>query len=207
MPLPAFSRTDSANTGKGISRHPGFTIIEMMIAVAVLAIITSLALPTYHNILEKREITSGGEQLAAFLSSAQMESVKQNQFVAVNYQPLANGWCLGMRAGDSAVTCDCSVTDVSAANACAVDGELRVFNSSNLKDPDILNAASVGDDGTILFDPERGLIRGAENVTLQLLSGDGSYALDVEVTVTGRVKICSNKAANKDVPGYKECSA
>lgn len=209
MPTQAPIRRDPRNTGNGISTHHGFTVIELMIALAVLAIITSLALPSYRTILEKRQVTSGAEQLGAFLSSAQLESVKRNQFVAVNYQENGGAWCLGMRAGDSAaVDCDCTVTDPTAANACALDGTLKVFNSSVLKYPDVLNSAAVGADDTIVYDPVRGLTQGFETVTLELQSvPEGTYALDVEVAVTGRVKICSNAVADKDVPGYKECSA
>ena len=209
MPTQAPIRRDPRNTGKGISTHHGFTVIELMISLAVLAIITSLALPSYRTILEKRQVTSGAEQLGAFLSSAQLESVKRNQFVAVNYQENGGAWCLGMRAGDSAaVDCDCTVTDPTAANACALDGTLKVFNSSVLKYPDVLNSAAVGADDTIVYDPVRGLTQGFETVKLELQSvPEGIYALDVEVAVTGRVKICSNAVADKDVPGYKECSA
>ena len=179
-----------------------------MITVAVAAIIASFGLPSYRNILEKRQVTSTAQQLAAFLSSAQLNAVAHNQFVAVKYQTTAGGWCFGMRADDDATTtCDCTETDVTDANACAVDGTLNTLTSSHLNHPEALNTAAVGNDDTIVFDPVRGLTQDAETVKLQLVSEDDSYALDVEVSVTGRVKICSNKAADKDVPGFPECSS
>ena len=211
MPTQAAIRREPRNTGKGISTRTGFTVIDLMISLAVLAIITSLALPSYRSILEKRQVTSGAEQIGAFLSSAQFEAVKHNQFVAVKYQTTPDGWCLGMRASDSSTaTCDCSstVTDITANNACAVDGAFRIFDSSVLNYPGVLNSASVGGvDSTLVYDPVRGLTINAESAKIQLLSDESHYALDVEVAVTGRVKICSNKDANKDVPGYKECSS
>ena len=85
MPTQATSRRDPRNTGKGISIHHGFTVIELMISLGVLAVITSLALPSYRTIMEKRQVTSGAEQLGAFLSSAQLESVKRNQCVAASF--------------------------------------------------------------------------------------------------------------------------
>jgi len=209
MPTQAKTRRDPSNTGKGFSSHHGFTIIELMISLAVLAILTSLALPSYRSILEKRQVTSGAEQLAAFISSAQLESVKRNQFVAVNYKAASGAWCFGMRAGNNAsVDCDCTITDATNANACALDGTLKVFGSTSLNYPGALQSVTIsGSDNTLVFDPVRGLTQGAETAKLALLSDKGSYALDVEVVVTGRVKICSNKDADKDVPGYKECSA
>jgi len=211
MTTSAFIRKDPQKGKKGISNRKGFTLIELMVVIAVVAIITSFALPSYRTLIEKRQVTSGAEQIGAFLSSAQMESVKHNQFVGVNYQLLADGWCFGMRADDTvaAATCDCSpgITDATAASACVVDGAFRIFNSSTLNYDDVMSSVSIGgDDDTIVYDPVRGLIQDAETATLELVSDAGHYALNVEVAVTGRVKICSDKAANKDVPGYKECS-
>jgi hypothetical protein len=114
-----------------------------------------------------------------------------------------------MRAGDATSTsCDCTISDTSNATACVLDGTLRVFNSSSLNYPDVLDSASVGGGDTVLvYDPVRGLILNAETATMKLTSDNDHYALNVEVSVTGRVKICSDKDANKDVPGYKECGS
>jgi len=139
-----------------------------------------------------------------------LESVKRNQFVAVNYQANGGDWCLGMRAGDAAtVDCDCTITDTGNASACVLDGDLRVFNSSVLNHPEVFQSYDVsGADDTLVFDPIRGVTQGAEIIKVELMSEpEESYALDVEVSVTGRVKICSNKDANKDVPGFKECAS
>ncbi|MGH8035336.1 MAG: GspH/FimT family pseudopilin [Lysobacterales bacterium] len=210
MPTQATIRRDPRNTGKGISTHHGFTVIELMISLAVLAIITSLALPSYRTILEKRQVTSGAEQLGAFLSSAQLESVKRNQFVAVNYNANGGNWCFGMRAGDAdSVSCDCIEPDSAAGDACALDGALKVFNSSVLNYPGVLSSATLGGDADgdadLVYDPVRGLILGADTAKLELVSDDGRYASNVEVTVTGRVKIC-NPTSGKEVPGYGDCT-
>ena len=207
MPILLTPRRDPPKTEKGISLSIGFTVIELLVAVAVTAVIMALALPSYRSVLEKRQVTSTAEQLSAFLSSAKVLAVEHNQFVAVKYQSTGGSWCFGMRADDTpAATCDCAETDVTAANACAVDNALRVLQASDLNYPQVLSNATIGDDGTLVFDPIRGLTRDAEVATLELLSDDSRYALNVEISVTGRVKICSNKDADKDVPGFDECS-
>jgi len=206
MPASAPQWRDPPNTEKGISSVRGFTVIELLIAVALSAVIAALALPSYRAILEKRQVTSGAEQLAAFLSWAKVAAVEHNQFVVVKYQPTVGGWCFGMRADDaSTATCDCEETDIASANACAVDGALRILDSSGLNYPEVLNSASMGDDGTLAFDPVRGLTENGEKATLELVSDDDRFALDIEISVTGTVKICSNKDADKDVPGFDEC--
>ena len=203
------SRREPQKGKKGFSTTRGFTLIEAMIVLAVVAVIASIALPSYRTLIEKRQVTSGSEQIGAFLSAAQLESVKRNQFVGVTYKAYDGGWCLGMITGDvNTVDCDCEVATAGEADACEIDNALKVFHSSNLTYPDVLNSASFGGvDNRIVYDPVRGLLLDSESVKMALLSDSSSYALDIEVTETGRVKVCSNKAADKDVPGYKECSS
>jgi len=77
-----------------------------------------------------------------------------------------------------------------------------------LKRPEVLSAATVGgDDDTLVYDPVRGLIVGAETAEVELTSPDTtSWALNIQITPTGRGKICSDSArADHDVPGYEEC--
>jgi type IV fimbrial biogenesis protein FimT len=210
MPNRAHSRRDPQKGKNGFSTNKGFTVIELLIAVAVLAIITSLALPSYRTIIEKRQVTSGAEQLTAFLSSAQFESVKRNEIVGVNYQLNGGDWCLSMAIPDvdsanpdvDSPTCDCS------DGTCDAGSELlRDFQAAVLTKSDILVDATLGGDDTVFFDPVRGLVVDAETVKIELISPDEeTYALNVEMSPTGRVKICSDSSrATYSVPGYGEC--
>jgi len=209
MPTQVTTRRDPGNSGKGFSTRHGFTIIELMITIAVVAIITSLALPSYQTIMEKRQVTSAAEQIGAFLSAVQIEAVKRNESIAVRYQRTdSDTWCLGLvtvAAGSTSNTpCDCSVA-AGQADACEIDGELRVFSNANLNRPDIMD--NMDGDGAFVFDPVRGLkVEPADTSAIELLSGQGKYALNVEVAATGRVRICSKAGAGKDVPGFKECT-
>jgi type IV fimbrial biogenesis protein FimT len=176
-------------------------VIELMITLAILAVITSLALPSYLTILEKRRITSGAEQVGAFLAAVQMEAVQRNEPITVSYsRATTDSWCIGLTA--AAQSCDCTA-DVGDAQACTVDGALRVFRSSNLNFPGIMSAMT--GDGAFVFDPVRGLlVDPADTASLHLLSSTGLYALDVEIIATGRVRICSADPDSR-VPGYAEC--
>ncbi len=207
MPTQATIRRDPRNTGKGFSTHVGFTVIELMITIAVVAIITSLALPSYRTILEKRQVTSGAEQLSAFLSAVQIEAVKRNENLAVRYMRTdSDTWCVGIvpvaTGSTSNTPCDCTKA-VTDASACKIDGQLRVFSDANLNYPKIMDKMT--GDGAFVFDPVRGLlVEPADVPTFELLSREGKYALNVGVSATGRVKACSN-GSSKKVPGYATC--
>lgn len=196
-------RRDPSNTGKGISTQRGFTVIELMITVSILAIITSLAGPSYRTILEKRQVTSGAVQVGAFLSAVQIESVRRNDNIAVTYSHSAgDSWCVGNTIDTTA--CDCTITDISNVNACVIGGKLSVFSDADLSHPEVMN--SMTGDGSFVYDPARGvMLNHADQATFQFQSSAGTYALNVEITAIGRVKICS-KDSTTQVPGFALCS-
>jgi len=208
MPSRALDRRDPQKGKNGFSNTRGFTIIELMIVIGVIAIITSLALPSYRTIIEKRQVTSGAEQLGAFLSAVKIESIKRSDNVSVSYSRAdVDSWCVGIKVGLTA--CDCTETDTNAADFCEIDGQSRVFNQANLNYPGVMNA--MNGDGLFVFDPARGLVyddsslADYDSAEMELLSEDGTYALNVQVSATGRVKYCSD-SADKQVPGYDVCA-
>jgi type IV fimbrial biogenesis protein FimT len=209
MPSRALTGRDPLEGKNGFSATRGLTLIELLVVVAVVAIITTLALPSYRAIIEKRQVTSGAQQLAAFLSSAQLEAVKRNENVAVDY--FHNGdadspeWCMGIEVvgnEDDPVTCDCS----DDPSNCTLDGTPRFLTQDSLNRGDVVVAA-VGD-GAFVIDPARGMmVEFTDGLTFQLLSQpEQTYALNVVVGPTGRVSICSDtERSGREVPGFDEC--
>jgi len=192
----------------------GLTLVELLVTVAVVAIITTLALPSYRALIEKRYVTSGAQQLAAFVSSAQLEAVKRNENVALDYfhngDADAPAWCVGVEAVGvsrnlNPADCDCSVNP----SECTLDGVTpRYLAQDSFERGDTL-VAVVGD-GDFVIDRVRGLMAEVDDeVTFQFLSQPGHlYALNVVVGPTGRVRICSDSdRAERPVPGFSPCCA
>jgi type IV fimbrial biogenesis protein FimT len=203
-------RRDPQNGKNGLSTANGFTLIELMVVIAVLAIITSLALPSYRTLIEKRQVTSGAQQIGAFLSAAQLEAVRRNEFIAVHYEHSGpDDWCLGfvnvevpaVNFGDAN---DCTCSADPAENTCKIDGADRVMVPANLNYAEALDG--MDGDGVFVIDPVRGaMVDFTETPAFQFLSQpEETYALNVEMVPTGRVRICS-ASADKAVPGFDEC--
>ena len=199
MPTRTHTRRDPQKGKKEFSKNKGFTVIELLIAVAVVAIVTSLALPSYRTIIEKRQVTSGAQQIASFLSLAQLEAVKRNEEVVVSYSAPDDGnWCIGIDADDG--VCDCGTN----LNSCTIDGATRVMTQDNLNYPEALT--SMTGDGTFSFDPVRGMLTTFTDVASVgfVSQPENTYALNVDVGPTGRVRICSVDSSTK-VPGFQTC--
>jgi type IV fimbrial biogenesis protein FimT len=71
--------------------HRGFSLIELMITVAIFTLLTLMALPMYSTWIASQQVRSAAESLLAGLHVAQGEAVKRNQPVSFVVDP-AKGW-------------------------------------------------------------------------------------------------------------------
>lgn len=71
----------------------GFTLIELMITVAVLAITVALAAPSFKDLLAAQRLRSVAYDMTSDLVLARSEAVKRGQDVTI--APLDSGWKAG----------------------------------------------------------------------------------------------------------------
>lgn len=66
-----------------VATASGFTLLELIITVAVLAILVSVALPSFSAMIARNQITASGNDLIAGLQFARHEAVRRNAAVQV----------------------------------------------------------------------------------------------------------------------------
>jgi type IV fimbrial biogenesis protein FimT len=164
----------------------------------------ALALPSYRDMVEKRQITNGAEQLAAFINSAQGAAMKTNRVVTVSYSRSADDdWCVGAVSSDTA--CDCTEADDTQPDYCAIGDQPFVLNNAHAGNRELVQAMT--GDGAYAFDPIRGLFNDLDDsLTVELHSQNEEFRIDLRVNNTGRVILCSPDDS-KAVPGYEPCPA
>jgi len=194
--------TRSGNSSHTFCRHRGFTLVELLMSTLLVAIGTTLAIPSYRDMVEKRQLTNNAEQLASFVNSAQSISTRSNQIVTVSYLRTANDdWCIGATLGEA--VCDCEETDVTALDFCAIDAQPFLLNESLSGGSDLVY--TISGDGSYAFDPIRGLlVDTVDALTMGLRSNNQAFRLNLEVNNTGRVTLCSDDASHA-IPGYDVC--
>jgi type IV fimbrial biogenesis protein FimT len=173
---PAHQRQRGIRVGSG-SR--GLTLIELVISLAVLAVLASLAVPSFAQQLHRQRLKAAAENLATDLAEARFEAARRGLPLHVSFVPGA-AWCYAVA---TAPGCDCTT-----AQQC----QLKTVRASDLPGVQLITSQ----DGS--FDPAGGAI----TATSALLGTRQGERLRIALSPLGRARVC---APDDSVGGYPRC--
>ncbi len=181
-------------------RHlKGFTLAELLVALLVLAILVTQALPAMGTALDRQRLKAAAETLAADLRGARALARTDPLAPALTLSFRSGaGWCYGLARRP----CDCRQTGVAQPAACALSlgGRLQLRRREAAAFPGIILQHAGFPGGQARFDPVRGL---ASPGSLALASRRGER-LELRLGLLGRVRIC-RPAGHPAPPGYPPC--
>lgn len=187
----------------GNTRVKGVTLVELMVTIAVLAIVLAAATPSFADFFDKYRLRGAVDDVVSVISLARAEAVKGDRDVTVSIGGTTAAWCVGANAAvdpvggapvGGAVACDCAT-----ANACLVGGqELRVAPGKHA-DVDI---GAVG--GSFTFDSKLGVVMPLGAASATLTSPTGKYDIQVNVNALGQASACV-PAGKPAIPGVQSC--
>lgn len=148
-----------------VNRRAGFTLLELLVTLAIVAIIASLAAPAFQNMIATQRVRSAANDLVVTLNFARSEAVKRRATVLVTPAgaTYAKGW------------------DVELAGA-----DIRKHEAV----PSLTIPSKPGLNGQFGFlrDGRRG---GNDKVTVSPPASSGATALCVSVSATGKPAVDS----------------
>jgi type IV fimbrial biogenesis protein FimT len=164
------------------SIHPprGLTLLELMVALGIVAVLMTLALPSFGSIMARHRLKAAAENLSIDLAELRFEATKRGVPLHMHF---ATGpdWCYALATASG---CDCRV-----AQSC----QLKTVRAKDHPGVQLVGGQPV------LFEPRPGA--GVDGGSVLLRSAEGAQ-LRVGLTRLGRPKVCAPGAA---VPGYPGC--
>ena len=188
----AWRATDPSAAPSDLSSRPssrlpgnltrGLTLIELMVALAIVALLMTLAVPSFGSVLARHRLKAAAEQLAADLAEARLLAAQRGHALHLNLHGGAP-WCWAVTTTSG---CDCRV-----AQSC----QLKTVRAADHPGVTLLDGRELRIDA-----PGLGTLRAADGHAL--LQGREGAALRVALTPLGRAKVCAPGAA---VAGYTAC--
>ena len=90
--LPQLTHASFKSTGTQLTartRTRGFTLVELMVTIAVLAIVLAIGVPSFAGMTNRNRLTAAANELVGTLQTAKMEAIRRNARVVIC--PTANG--------------------------------------------------------------------------------------------------------------------
>jgi prepilin-type N-terminal cleavage/methylation domain-containing protein len=73
-----------------MKKDKGFTLLEMMVAIAITAIVSAIAIPNFISVAAGMKIRSASRDLCSTLRQARMNAIRMNSRWAVHFNGTAN---------------------------------------------------------------------------------------------------------------------
>ena len=174
-----------------MKKQNAFTLIELLISLAVLMILIFIASQDYSRFFSRQALQASGENLYQFLGLAKSQSIKFNKKVYVHFCQKANTQAWDMAISED-TSCDCFVE-----NSCVLNGQQQI---SSLNDGKLVFTSSSDITFSGLqasYNPMRFSVNSG---SITLTDNDG-YKLSV-IQSAMRLRICT---PDGDLLGYKQC--
>lgn len=192
-------------------RTPGFTLIELMVTLAVLTILAMLAAPSFASLIDKSRLRGATDDLVSLLNTARANAIKLQRDVNVSISGTTT-WCAGaVSAPDpasegepqpSADQCDCT-----AASACTLAGNPALVSSSAYPGATLSGLGTrISGDGVVFNAKLGGFDFGAlpDNPLFTVSSPSGRFKAQVSVSPLGQTLVCV-PSGSPAVAGYSSC--
>lgn len=153
----------------------GFTLLELLITVAILAVLLAMAVPQAQSFIELQRLKNAVETLAGDLQYARSESIKRNVPVVINITLNGTAWSYSATPSLWTTKSHTQFTGIQMGGI--------TFSGQS-----------------ITFEPARGTANAGQ---LQLATSDNAIQVRIGVGILGQVTTCT--VTSNPVGGYAPC--
>lgn len=181
----------------------GFTLVELMVGVAIAGVLLAIATPSLAGLLERRRIIAVAEEVAGMFNYAKSETNSTGTKLTMNMQnsPDGRSSCMRLVTASLLDTCRCDVAeaDLCQGSSSTLLRELVVPQASGVS---FAASASWGPNShTASFMRNRRFTE-VQDLRIDVTGRRTGAKLRVEYTTVGRVRTCSPDGS---IGGYPTC--
>lgn len=186
------------------ARRPhGFTLVELIVTLAVVAVLAVASVPAFRDALEKQRLRGAADDVVGLLSAARVEALKRERDVNVSALGARDTWCIGAAAAREPALGE----PLGAAEACNCADVAQCFVGAQRMTVDAAHHPGVTIDAApapYVVDRRLGTTSDLSTRGLTLGSPSGQFALRVSVSALGQARACvpPGKAA---IAGFVSC--
>lgn len=158
------------------SGHRGFTLIELIVGIAILAILVSAAIPSFQSWMLSTQVRTAAESVQNGLQRTRSEAVGHNTNVAFTLTDPAG------------INSSWSIDITQPASGVAPNIDSRSSNEGSSK---VTIAALPAGATSIAFNGFGSVVPNAANLTqIEFLANGSNRKFQVEISVGGSVRMC-----------------
>lgn len=181
----------------------GFTIIELMAVVAVVAVLVSLAAPAMRDYLDRQRLITQARAIQSLAQFARSEAIKHSSSADASVKKIAMSvnqgppWYVGLSNG---VACTDDATCVINESGATVSHHVSAGECSGCATLNVSPSPML-----IVFDL-RGIVTGSTTQKVITLQSPLGRELKLEINALGRISICSPSGSPTFVNGFPACT-
>ncbi len=182
-----------------MKRPPGFSLVELLVVLAVVATLLAIAVPSFQGMLRSVRLNAGTEELLGAINFVRNQAIARNTRVAIvpsdtEQGDFAHGWIIFVDRGGSLAPAD--PADIIARHG-PLAASIRIgAKLSSQHEPGYLAYNGAGRSCTI------GNSMAAHWGTLSLF--DGGQVRRIKINMLGRARVCNPAAAKTGCEGQEE---
>jgi type IV fimbrial biogenesis protein FimT len=183
-------------------RNRGFTLIELMITIAVIIGILLIAVPSFSSFRQRQAIRGAADQTLSLWQQARFEAAKRNEMVKFGVVESGDAFCIGLATTtdtDDETPCDC-MTD-GACDISRFPADQAEWRGVTLSGTPTMG----GDTGVVVIDPKFTTLTEIDDAgALTLADPDGgpTYLVNMHVDRMGRGVLCESSSAEDHLSDY-----